>query len=289
MAAVIAALVFAPAVLIFGQNVAPPPARPRLDPHELLGTWAGEPKRPGRRNLASYDQKLPEPPLTAWAKEHLLYPAISHDALAGKRIRQETPELPCPDNQNPCFSEDQYGVPANIGTGEYPAKDCEPLSTPAAYDYPYMGTMELLATREGDRIFQFFEYHREWRTFWLNKEHPADLDPSYEGHSVAKWTADELVVETIGYNDKTMVSQNVGHRKSEGFRLEEHFRLVDHDHLQIDMTYHDTKAWGEKAWPGFHKYYKRTTTEDFQEFICSPRDYEQYETSIGNAIAGSKK
>jgi len=86
-----------------------------------------------------------------------------------------------------------------------------------------------------------------------------------------------------------MVTQNVGHRKSEAFRLEEHFRLVDHDHMLIEMTYHDPKAWGEQAWPGFRKYYKRTSKEDFQEFICSPREYEEYETTVGNAIAGSGK
>ena len=279
--ALVGTLVLAPCLAVFGQKTASPPAAGQpFDPHDLSGTWRGERGVPGYRNFASYDQKVPEPPLTEWGKKNLLYMSISHDALAGKRIREASPGRPCPHNQDPCFSEDQNGVPANDFRGEYPAKDCEPLSTPAMYDYPDLGTMEFLTTREGDRIFQMFEYHREWRTFFLNQQHPKDLDPTYEGHSVARWEGDTLVVDTTGYNDKTMVTQNVGHRKSEAFRLEERFRRVDHDHMQLDMTYFDTKAWGDKPWPGFRKFYKLTAKDDFQEFICSPREYMEYEASV---------
>src|ERR1017187_8532894 len=48
----------------------------KFDPHDLTGTWTGYSPRPGIRNFASYDQKTPEPPLTDWAKQHLLVPAI---------------------------------------------------------------------------------------------------------------------------------------------------------------------------------------------------------------------
>ncbi|MGD0964101.1 MAG: hypothetical protein ABSA57_09405 [Candidatus Acidiferrales bacterium] len=217
----------------------------------------------------------------------MLYKSISHDALAGTPL----PGVVLPGHlcsqrtsHTPCFAADLNGVPANDLDGEYPGKDCEPLSTPAMYDYPSLGSMEILVTREGDRIFQLFEYHREWRTFWLNREHPKDLDPTYEGDSTAHWEGDTLVVDTIGYNGKTMITQNVGHSKSDAFRLVERFRRVDHDHLEIDMTYYDPKAWGDKSWPGFHKYYNLVPKEDFQEFICSPREYQEYKSRITNMM-----
>src|SRR5262249_15124264 len=156
---------------------------------------------------------------------------------------------------DPCYATDPNGVPTNDPNGEYPGKDCEPLAPPAIYDYPGLGSMELMTTREGDRIFQLFEYHREWRTWWLNREHPKDLDPTYEGDSTAHWEGDALVVDTIGFNGKSMITQNVGLRKSDQFHLVERFRRVDHDHLIIDMTYSDPKAWGDKSWPGFRKYF----------------------------------
>jgi hypothetical protein len=283
-------LVLARGLQLGGQTAVTPKtaAGQTFDRHDVSGTWRGE-RGSGAQTPGGFDQKIPEPPLTEWGRQNLLYKSISHDAVAGKRIREESPGRPCPNNLDPCFSEDLYGVRANDPNGEYPAKDCEPLSTPAMYDYPGMGSMELMTTREGDRVFQFFEYHREWRTFWMNADHPKDLDPTYEGHSVARWEGDVFVVDTIGYNDKTMVTQKVGHRKSEAFHLTERFWLVDRDHLEIDTTYADPKAWGDKTWSGFKTYYKRVAKGDFQEFICSPREYQQYEATVSSVLETPKK
>ena len=302
-AGAIAALFFSPLLYSRPQSsagVAKPGERgeKQFDPHDLSGTWRGETAQPGEnsrtdespRNFASYSQKIPEPSLTDWGKQHLLYKSISHDALAGTPVPGgDLPGHLCSQrtSHTPCFSADLNGVVANDTDGEYPGKDCEPLSTPAMYDYPSLGSMEILATHEGDRIFQLFEYHREWRTFWLNREHPKDLDPTYEGDSTAHWEGDALVVDTVGYNGKTMITQNVGHSKSDAFRLVERFQRVDHDHLVIDMTYYDPKAWGDKSWPGFHKYYNLVPKDDFQEFICSPREYQEYKNRITNTMKGT--
>jgi hypothetical protein len=70
-------------------QIAPSPAtsgtsdNQKFDPHDLNGTWIGAPPKPGFRNLASFDRKLPEPPLTVWAKQRLLYKSILHDPLQG--------------------------------------------------------------------------------------------------------------------------------------------------------------------------------------------------------------
>jgi hypothetical protein len=264
----------------------------QFDPHDLTGPWIGDgwgsQVGPGRgpgglRNYVSFDQSIPEPPLTEWAKQHLLYKSISHDALAGTHLPGwDRPGHVCPSTQDPCYSKDPYGVPANDLDGEYPARDCEPLSTPAIYDYPGLGETEFTPTQDGTRIYQLFEYHHEWRTFWLNRDHPKgdDLDPTFEGDSIAHWEGNTLVVDTLGYNGKTMLSQNIGHSKSDAFHLVERIRRLDYDNLVIDMTYYDPKAWGDKSWPGFQKYYHRAPKEGFREFICSPREYERYEHTI---------
>ena len=282
----IAAMAISPA--LFAQNGNAPASAVsgasstyKFDRKDMDGTWLGDKSTPTYRNFASYDQKIPEPPLTDWGKQHLLYKSISHDALTGTHLPTwNRPGHVCPDNNDPCFSADPNGVPTNDANGEYPAKDCEPLSTPAMYDYANLGSMELMTTREGDRVFQLFEYHREWRTFWMDRKHPKDIDPTYEGDSTARWEGNDLVVDTIGYNSKTMITQNVGHTKSDAFRLVEHFRLLDHDHLVVEMTYYDPKAWGDKSWPGFKKYFHRVQKENFIEFICSPREYQAYDKVI---------
>lgn len=59
----------------------------KFDRKDLNGTWLGDKSSPTYRNFASYDQKIPEPPLTDWGKQHLLYKSISHDALTGSTLR----------------------------------------------------------------------------------------------------------------------------------------------------------------------------------------------------------
>ncbi len=261
---------------------------PWVDPQEMSGPWLGEERNAKHNNFAAEDQKLPEPPLTDWAKQHLLYKAISHNPRSGTLMPgSDAPGFKCPNGPKPCYSMDEYGVIANDPNGEYPGKDCEPLSTPAIYDYPRNGSMELSFNAQGDRVYQFFEYHREWRTFWLKDQHPKRIDPTYEGDSIAHWDGKDLIVDTIGYNQKTMITQSVGHAKSDAFHLVERFHLVDHDHLIVDMDYYDTKAWGDKSWPGFRKYYYRVAKDDFMEFICSPRGYAEYDSKITDPLKKS--
>jgi hypothetical protein len=296
IASLVAALVFSPLLLCAQSDAVNKKSGTSgdqlFDPHDLAGPWIGNPWHtqvgPGRgpgglQDYASFDQRIPEPPLTDWAKKNLLYKSISHDSLDGTHLPGwDRPGHYCPSIQEPCYSADQNGVPANDLDGEYPAKDCEPLSAPAIYDYPQLGEMEFVPTADGSRLYQLIEYHHEWRTFWMNREHPKDvyLDPSYEGDSSAHWEGDVLVVDTVGYNGKTMISQSVGHSKSTEFHLIERFHRVDRDNLEIEMVYADPKAWGDKTWPGFKKYYHKAVKEEFREFICSPREYQMYEKGV---------
>jgi hypothetical protein len=50
--------------------------------------------------------------------------------------------------------------------------------------------------------------------------------------------------------------------------------------MTLDMTYYDPKAWGDKSWTGFRKYFQRVPKEDFDEFICSPREYMEYNKRV---------
>jgi hypothetical protein len=43
---------------------------------------------------------------------------------------------------------------------------------------------------------------------------------------------------------------------------------------------YDPKAWGEKSWPGFQKYYHLAPKEEFHEFICSPHENRAFDTNI---------
>jgi len=46
-----------------------------------------------------------------------------------------------------------------------------------------------------------------YRQIFLDgRGHPKDLDPTWTGHSIGKWEGDTLVVDTIGFNDKSWLN-----------------------------------------------------------------------------------
>ena len=53
-------------------------------------------------------------------------------------------------------------------------------------------------------IVQLFEFEGGFRQIFLdNRKHPEDPDPTWRGHSIGKWEGDTLVIDTIGFNDKS--------------------------------------------------------------------------------------
>jgi hypothetical protein len=78
---------------------------------------------------------------------------------------------------------------------------CLPPGGPRAMATPY--PIEMIQNR--DRIIVIFEGGGHvWREIHLDgREHPEDVNPTYFGHSVGRWEGDTLVIDTVGYNEKT--------------------------------------------------------------------------------------
>jgi hypothetical protein len=72
--------------------------------------------------------------------------------------------------------------------------------------------------------------------------HPADPDPTWLGDSIGHWDGDTLVVDTVGFNDKSWLDR-VGHPHSDQLHLVERIRRVDQNSLQVDFVIEDPKAY----------------------------------------------
>jgi hypothetical protein len=66
--------------------------------------------------------------------------------------------------------------------------------------------------------------------------------PAYLGYSVGHWERDTFVVETAGFNDKTVLDA-LGHVHSDELRIVERFRRRDFGHLDVEMTFDDPKLY----------------------------------------------
>jgi len=277
--AIVAALCMIATPTLAQQGKAPEPTSSpaakqdaKFDPHDLNGSWIST----QGAGAVGDNNPVPEPPLTPWAKEHLLIKGgISHAGLnATSKGVASSGSLPAG-----AVAFDANGVPTNVPDGHFPGENCEPQGVPVQFNFTVFYPFQFIMLP--DRIYQMFEDHREWRTIWLNRDHSKNLFPSYFGDSVAKWEGNALVVDTIGYSGRLWISENVGHKMSDAFHLVERYRLVDATHLQLEMTYYDPKAWGDKEWSGWKKEFKLDSKGDsLQENVCDPAHWREYDNVV---------
>jgi hypothetical protein len=71
---------------------------------------------------------------------------------------------------------------------------------------------------------------------------PSDPVPAWYGYSVGKWDGDTLIVETIGFNDKTWLGAQ-GQPHSDQMRTIERYRRVDPATIQFNLTIVDPKIY----------------------------------------------
>src|ERR1700704_1875136 len=89
---------------------------------------------------------------------------------------------------------------ADPDSGPDPIERCIPPGVPRIMLQPF--PWEIVHAR--DRIIMIFEYQAITRQIFMGgRGHPKDLDPTYMGHSIGRYEGDALVVDTIGFNDKT--------------------------------------------------------------------------------------
>jgi len=105
------------------------------------------------------------------------------------------------------------------------------------------------------------------RTVYLDgRQHPKDPNPNWMGHSIGHWEGDTLVVDTVGFNDKSWLDAQ-GHPHTEMLHVTERLRRPDLGHLEIEFTIEDPRAY-RKPW-----IIKRVADLDPQdeigEYVCT--------------------
>jgi hypothetical protein len=103
--------------------------------------------------------------------------------------------------------------------------------------------MPLEIMQEPNRIAMLFE---AWNTFKViptdGRDHPKDVDPTWMGNSVGHWEGDTLVIDTIGFNDRTRLD-TIGHPHSDQLHVIERLTRTDAKHIAYEMTVTDPKTY----------------------------------------------
>jgi hypothetical protein len=106
-----------------------------------------------------------------------------------------------------------------------------------------------------------------YRRFFLDgRPHNLDIEPeSYTGNSIGKWEGDALVVDTIGFNDKTWLD-STGKPHSEQMHLVERFTRPDLGHLNVAYTIEDPRAFTKPY--TFSRVFTLAPGWELQEYVC---------------------
>lgn len=98
-----------------------------------------------------------------------------------------------------------------------------------------------------ERIIMLYEIHHAFRIIPTDgRPHPDYIEPTYLGEPVGHWEGDTLIVEVIGFNDKTWLA-GTGTWHSEELRVTERYRRISKDTLAYEVVMDDpvvfTKPW----------------------------------------------
>jgi len=148
--------------------------------------------------------------------------------------------------------------------------DCKPLGVPQSFVTPY--PFQIVQTPK--LILMVFEYPNAIRFIPTDgRAHPVDPDPTWMGDSVAHWEGDTLVVDTIGFNNKTEVS---GFMHTESLHVVERFKRIENGSLQYDVTVEDPNVFTRPWVLPTRTLPFRPEVDHVDEFVCeTSKDYDK--------------
>jgi hypothetical protein len=245
------------------RGATPPSNAANAKPADLSGDWAPDPKRGGIGQSLSISDirgvkrgQEDDIPYLPWARE--------------KTMSERTSTGPEP----------QFG-----NTTDPQVLYCEPPGVPHIYLWPIKH--KFIQTPEA--VYILHELGPFYRIVRLNGKHPEDPDPQWWGHSIGWYeNGDTLVVDTIGFTDKTWLDQ-MGHPHTEQLHLTERYKRVDATTLELNMVIDDPGAYS-KPWNAQRNFTLSKTGFLRYQQICSVRENRRFEDNLAKpALSPTQK
>lgn len=162
--------------------------------------------------------------------------------------------------------------------------NCMPRGVPAIWLQNPYGTM---LVHKPNLLVQLYEVLNNFRVINIDgRPHPEYPEPLFHGNSTARWEGDTLVVESIGFDERTYIMPN-GWFHSDELRVIERYSRPSMNYLIVQVTVEDPKVlttpWNSAP--------RRWTLTDgpINEFYCTNnRDLEELERLRELELAGEE-
>ena len=148
-----------------------------------------------------------------------------------------------------------------------PQASCWPGGTPG--QMIFNEPMFMLQTPE--KITLLYQRDHFVRHIYMNVPHSKAPKPSWFGESVGHYEGDELVVDTIGFNDKSDLD-NWGTPHSDALHVTERYKMVEGGKgLRVTFTIDDSKAFNA-PWSGVAVF--RQVKGPIIEAVCAENNFD---------------
>jgi hypothetical protein len=159
---------------------------------------------------------------------------------------------------------------ADVLAGKVPfiaRERCWPAGVPGLDIYNRGQPIHFLQTPK--QVVIINELYAQMRHIYLNVSHSAHVTPSWYGESVGHYERDELVVDTIGLNDRTFVD-NYRTPHTDQIHVVERFKMLEGGkRLQVAVTVDDPGAFN-MPWSAIQRW--RRVQVPLIEDLCEPNN-----------------
>ena len=154
--------------------------------------------------------------------------------------------------------------PEDLGQGA----QCLPSGVPGVTLAPY--PLQIVA--KPDLVVILYEAFNIFRIVPIRAAHSEDIDATWLGNSVAHWDGDTLVVDVVGFNDKTIVA---GYKHTEQLHVVERYRRDSFGAIAYEATVEDPNVFAQPV-----KYAGNLALHpewEIGEYVCAENNKDYHE------------
>jgi len=123
---------------------------------------------------------------------------------------------------------------------------------------------------------QLYEVLNNWRVVHLDgRPLPKDPEPFFHGNSAARWEGDTLVVESIGFDERTYIQPN-GWFHSDALKVTERYTRPSMNYLIVEITVDDPKVL-ERPWKSAPRRWTLGSGEIYEFYCTNNKELEELE------------
>jgi len=146
---------------------------------------------------------------------------------------------------------------------------CMPMGVPRSTPYPFKFVQDISGNTAPSHLYIIHEgnIHSYRQIFMDGRKHPAELDPTWFGHSIGHWEGkDTLVIDTVGFNDKFWFDRRATPHTTHLHTIERWTR-IDAGHLVREVTIDDPGAYS-RPFTVTHQATLVQPGDELMEYVC---------------------